>query len=35
MAAKDDTLDGLNQIHGYEKPDDVGLGEWIWGGAAG
>jgi hypothetical protein len=31
MAATDETLDGLNQIHGAAKPDDVGLGEWIWG----
>jgi hypothetical protein len=31
MAATDETLHGLNQIHGAAKPDDVGLGEWIWG----
>jgi hypothetical protein len=31
MAATDETLAGLNQIHGQAKPDDVGLGEWIWG----
>jgi hypothetical protein len=31
MAATDETLDGLNQVHGQEKPEDVGLGEWIWG----
>lgn len=31
MAATDDTLAGLNQVHGADKPDDVGLGEWIWG----
>jgi hypothetical protein len=30
MAATDETLDGLNEVHGHEKPDDVGLGEWIW-----
>lgn len=31
MAATDETLDALNEVHGREKPDDVGLGEWIWG----
>jgi hypothetical protein len=31
MTATDETLDGLNEVHGQEKPDDVGLGEWIWG----
>ncbi|MBQ5946111.1 hypothetical protein [Massilia sp. ST3] len=31
MEATDDTLDALNEVHGQEKPDDVGLGEWIWG----
>lgn len=31
MAATDDTLGALNEVHGQEKPDDVGLGEWIWG----
>lgn len=31
MAATDETLDGLNEVHGQQKPDDVGLGEWIWG----
>ena len=31
MAASNETLDGLNEIHGQKKPDDVGLGEWIWG----
>jgi hypothetical protein len=31
MGATDETLAGLNQIHGQAKPDDVGLGEWIWG----
>ncbi|MGJ9418173.1 hypothetical protein ACHAC9_10450 [Massilia sp. CMS3.1] len=30
MAGADETLDGLNEVHGQEKPDDVGLGEWIW-----
>lgn len=27
----DQTLDALNELHGQEKPDDVGIGEWIWG----
>lgn len=31
MAASDDTLDALNEVHGREKPDDIGIGEWIWG----
>jgi hypothetical protein len=31
MAARDDTLGALNEVHGAEKPDDIGLGEWIWG----
>ena len=31
MAASNETLDGLNELHGQKKPDDVGLGEWIWG----
>lgn len=31
MAGADETLDGLNEVHGREKPDDVGMGEWIWG----
>jgi hypothetical protein len=31
MAASDDTLDAMNEVHGREKPDDVGVGEWIWG----
>ena len=31
MAAPNETLDGLNELHGRKKPDDVGLGEWIWG----
>ena len=31
MAASDDTLDALNEVHGREKPDDIGVGEWIWG----
>lgn len=31
MAGADETLNGLNEVHGLEKPADVGLGEWIWG----
>jgi hypothetical protein len=31
VAAPNETLDGLNEVHGQQKPDDVGLGEWIWG----
>nr|WP_314543217.1 hypothetical protein [uncultured Massilia sp.] len=31
MATSDETLDALNEVHGEKKPDDVGLGEWIWG----
>lgn len=31
MADTGETLDALNEVHGQEKPDDVGLGEWIWG----
>lgn len=27
----DQTLEALNEVHGQEKPDDVGVGEWIWG----
>lgn len=29
--AADDTLSALNEIHGQTKPDDVGIGAWIWG----
>ncbi len=31
MAAPGETLQALNEVHGQEKPDDVGMGEWIWG----
>jgi hypothetical protein len=31
MATTAETLGALNEVHGREKPDDVGLGEWIWG----
>lgn len=27
----DQTLEALNEVHGQAKPDDIGLGEWIWG----
>lgn len=31
MGATDQTVAALNEVHGREKPDDIGLGEWIWG----
>jgi hypothetical protein len=31
MATSDQTLSALNEVRGYQKPDDVGIGEWIWG----
>jgi hypothetical protein len=31
MVTSDETLEALNEVRGAEKPDDVGLGEWIWG----
>lgn len=31
MAAANDTLLALNEVHGTEKPDDIGFGEWVWG----
>lgn len=31
MGATDQTVQALNEVNGQEKPDDVGLGEWIWG----
>lgn len=31
MATSDETLDALNEVRGEQKPDDIGLGEWIWG----
>jgi hypothetical protein len=31
MATSAETLGALNEVHGREKPEDVGLGEWIWG----
>lgn len=30
MGTTDATLTGLNEIHGIAKPDDVGMGEWVW-----
>lgn len=31
MAASNETLLALNEVHGVEKPDDIGFGEWVWG----
>jgi hypothetical protein len=31
VGATDQTLQALNEVRGQEKPDNVGLGEWIWG----
>jgi len=31
MATSDQTLSALNEVRGYQKPDDLGIGEWIWG----
>ena len=31
MAATNDTLGALNEVQGQDKPEDIGLGEWIWG----
>jgi hypothetical protein len=31
MGATNDTLDAFNEVRGERKPEDVGLGEWIWG----
>jgi hypothetical protein len=31
MAVTNDMLGALDEVHGTKKPDDVGLGEWIWG----
>lgn len=31
MATSHETLEALNEVRGEKKPDDVGLGEWIWG----
>lgn len=35
MAAPAETLDALNQVRGQEKPDEIGIGEWIWGAVQG
>lgn len=31
MTTSDQTLSALNEVRGYQKPDGVGIGEWIWG----
>lgn len=31
MGAQDQTLQAWNEVHGHEKPEDISLGEWIWG----
>jgi hypothetical protein len=31
MTSSDQTLSALNEVRGYQKPDGVGIGEWIWG----
>lgn len=31
MSSTDETLEALNEVRGEKKPEDVGLGEWIWG----
>lgn len=31
MGAPDETLAGLNEVHGQDKPGELGMGEWIWG----
>jgi hypothetical protein len=31
MPTSDQTLSALNEVRGYQKPDGVGIGEWIWG----
>jgi len=31
MPASNETLLALNEVHGTEKPDDIGFGEWVWG----
>ena len=31
MAATGEMLGALNEVNGQEKPDDIGMGEWIWG----
>lgn len=31
MTNGDQTLSALNEVRGYEKPEKLGIGEWIWG----
>jgi hypothetical protein len=31
VGTPDQTLKALNEVNGFEKPEDIGLGEWIWG----
>ncbi|MGO4479058.1 hypothetical protein AB4Z32_22670 [Massilia sp. 2TAF26] len=31
MATTNDTLGALNEVQGQEKPEEIGLGEWVWG----
>jgi hypothetical protein len=31
----DQTLEAFDEVHGQKKPDDVGLGEWMWGAVQG
>lgn len=31
MTTGDQTLNALNEVRGYEKPEELGIGEWIWG----
>jgi hypothetical protein len=31
MAATAVTIEALDEVRGQKKPDDVGIGEWIWG----
>lgn len=31
MAATGVTVEALDEVRGQQKPDDVGIGEWIWG----
>lgn len=31
MATADDTMSALNEVHGQVKPDEIGIGEWVWG----
>ena len=31
MATSNDSLSALNEVRGFQKPDDLGIGEWLWG----